>query len=186
MERGLIYISPGPPLIFVPPVDRFEINGSSAVFQCEASAVPEHDVVWTFTNSDGSTLSIISTAGNDTDKYQIKWMREIGAGFGELTVLDVQYEDRGRYTCTTMNSIGSDVSNANLTVHGECLQLCCSSALRVGVVNRSHDASSVQFLPLNLPLMFYVSCVPPPLSLYPPFLSSPPLFYPSPSSLFPL
>ena len=113
-------ISPGRLLIFVSPVDQFEINnGSSAVFQCEASAVPEHDVFWTFTNSDGSTLSIISTAGIDTDKYQIKQMRGIGAGFGELTVLDVQYEDRGTYTCTAMNSIGTDVSDANLTVHGE-------------------------------------------------------------------
>ena len=113
-------ISPGHPLIFVPPVDQFEINnGSSAVFQCEASAVPEHDVFWTFTNSDGITLSIISTTESDTDKYQVKRMRRIGAGFGELTVLDVQYEDRGRYTCTAMNSIGSDVSNASLTVHGE-------------------------------------------------------------------
>ena len=112
--------SPGPPIIFVPPVDQFEINnGSSAVFQCEASAVPEHDVFWTFTNSDGSTLSIISTTESDTDKYQIKRMRGIGAGFGELTVLDVQYGDRGSYTCTAMNSVGSDVSNASLTVHGE-------------------------------------------------------------------
>ena len=119
-KRELIYTSPGRPLIFVPPVDQFEINnGSSAVFQCEASAVPEHDVFWTFTNSDGSTLSIISTTENDTDNYQIKWMRGIGAGFGELTVLDVQYGDRGRYTCTAMNSVGSDVSDASLTVHGE-------------------------------------------------------------------
>ena len=46
-------------------------------------------------------------------------MRGTGAGFGELTVLDVQYEDRGRYTCTAMNSLGADVSNANLIVHGE-------------------------------------------------------------------
>ena len=119
-KRELIYTSPGRPLIFVPPVDQFEINNdSSAVFQCEASAVPEHDVFWTFTNSDGSTLSIISTAGSDTDKYQVKQMRGIGAGFGELTVLDVQYEDRGRYTCTAMNSLGTDISNASLTVHGE-------------------------------------------------------------------
>ena len=89
------------------------------MFQCEASAVPEHNVFWTFTNSDGSTRAIISTTESDTDKYQVKRMRGIGAVFGELTVLDVQYEDRGRYTCTAMNSLGSDVSNANLTVHGE-------------------------------------------------------------------
>ena len=113
-------IYPGRPLIFVPPVDQFEINnGSSAVFQCEASAVPNHTVFWNFTNLDGSTLSIISTTGVNTDKYQIKRERRIGAGFGELTILDVQYEDRGRYTCTAMNSLGSDVSDASLTVHGE-------------------------------------------------------------------
>ena len=110
----------GRPLIFVLPVDQYEINnGSSAVFQCEASAVPEHDVFWTFTNFNGSTESIIDTTLPDTDKYQIKRMRGIGAGFGELTVLNVQYEDRGTYTCTAMNTIGDDVSDANLTVHGE-------------------------------------------------------------------
>ena len=113
-------ISPGRPVIFVPPEDRFVINnGSSAVFRCEASAVPNHTVFWNFTNSDGNTRTIISTTDSDTNKYQIKDERGIGAGFGELTVLDVQYEDRGRYTCTAMNSLGSDVSDANLTVHGE-------------------------------------------------------------------
>ena len=107
-------------MIFVPPVDQFEINnGSSAVFQCEASAVPEHNVFWTFTNSSGSTRGIISTTESDTDKYQVKRMRGTGARFGVLTILDVQYEDRGTYTCTAINSVGSDISNANLTVHGE-------------------------------------------------------------------
>ena len=116
----LAMISVGCPLIFVPPVDQFEINnGSSAVFQCEASAVPDHNVFWTFTNSSGSTRAIISTTGGNSNKYQINHVRGIGAGFGELTVLDVQYEDRGRYTCTAMNSVGSGISNANLTVHGE-------------------------------------------------------------------
>ena len=84
------WLSPGRPLIFVPPVDQYEINnGSSTVFQCEASAVPLHGVFWTFTNFNGSTVSVIDTTSPDTDKYQIKWMRGIGTGFGELTVLNV-------------------------------------------------------------------------------------------------
>ena len=113
------WLSPGRPLIFVPPVDQYEINnGSSAVFQCEASGIPAHDVFWTFTNFNGSTVFIIDTTLPDMDKYQIKRMRGIGTGFGELTVLNVQYEDRGTYTCTAMNIIGSDTSDANLTVHG--------------------------------------------------------------------
>ena len=110
---------PGRPLIIVLPADQYEINnGSSAVFQCEASAVPPHDVFWTFTNCNGNTESIIDTTLPDTDNYLIKRMRGIGAGFGELTVLNVQYEDRGTYTCAAMNIIGDDVSDANLTVHG--------------------------------------------------------------------
>ena len=112
-------MSPGRPLIFVPPVDQYEINnGSNAVFQCEASAVPNDDVFWTFTNFNGSTVSVIDTTSPDTDKYQIGRTRGVSAGFGELTVLNVQYEDRGTYACTAMNIIGSDTSDANLTVHG--------------------------------------------------------------------
>ena len=112
-------MSPGRPLIFVPPVDQYEINnGSNAVFQCEASAVQNDDVFWTFTNYKGSTVSVIDTTSPDMDKYQIRRTRGVSAGFGELTVLNVQYEDRGTYACTAMNIIGSDTSDANLTVHG--------------------------------------------------------------------
>jgi len=100
-------------------MDQYEINnGSNAVFQCEASAVPNDDVFWTFTNFNGSTVSVIDTTSPDTDKYQIGRTRGVSAGFGELTVLNVQYEDRGTYACTAMNIIGSDTSDANLTVHG--------------------------------------------------------------------
>ena len=113
------WFSPGRPLIFVPPVDQYEIsNGSSALFQCEASGVPDHDVFWTFTNFNSSRVSVIDTTSPDTNKYQIGRMRGIRAGFGELTVLNVQYEDRGTYSCAAMNIIGSDTSDANLTVHG--------------------------------------------------------------------
>ena len=108
-------------------MDQYEINnGSNAVFQCEASAVPNHDVFWTFTNFDDSTVSIVDTTLPDTAKYQIKRVRGTGTGFGELTILDVHYEDRGTYTCIAMNIIGSDMSDANLTVHGEFHSLCCN------------------------------------------------------------
>ena len=134
-KEYLLYLSLvilGRPLIFVPPVDQYEINnGSSAVFQCEASAVPDHDVFWTFTNFNSSRVSVIDTTSPDTNKYQIGRMRGIRAGFGELTVLNVQYEDRGTYACKAMNIIGSDDSDANLTVHGEspfsCVVIFCDT-----------------------------------------------------------
>ena len=40
--------------------------------------------------------------------------------------MNVDYEDRGVYTYTATNSIGSDRASANLTVHGECV-LCLFS-----------------------------------------------------------
>ena len=39
--------------------------------------------------------------------------------YGELTVMNVEYEDRGVYTCTATNSIGSVMESANLTVQGK-------------------------------------------------------------------
>ena len=83
-------MSPGRPLIFVPPVDQYEINnGSNAVFQCEASAVPNDDVFWTFTNFNGSTVFVIDTTSPDTDKYQIRRMRGVSAGFGDHSQCDL-------------------------------------------------------------------------------------------------
>jgi len=132
-------------------VDQYEINnGSSAVFQCEASAIPDHNVFWTFTNFTGSTVSIIDTTVPDMDKYQIRRMREIGAGFGELTVLNVQYEDRGTYACTAVNIIGFDMSDANLIVYGKsCVKysMLRDKGLHVGfeqlnIPSRGHENNS--------------------------------------------
>ena len=110
----------GPPLISTEPMDQTIINnGSNAVFTCFALAFPQHSVLWTFTNFDGVTMDIISTSdANDTSKYQI--IRDSGSNrFGELTVLDVQFSDRGTYNCTAENSVGSETSGAILTVHGK-------------------------------------------------------------------
>ena len=110
------YIITGEPVIISPPVDQFTINdGSSAVFVCDALADPEYTVSWTFTNSTGAVTKVSS----DDSKYSIVANRST-TRFGELTVMNVDYEDRGLYTCTATNSIGSDRASANLTVYGEC------------------------------------------------------------------
>ena len=107
----------GPPLIAIEPMDQTVIN--SAMFNCFAAAFPQHSVSWAFTNFDGVRVDIISTSdANDTSKYQI--IRDSGSDrFGELTVLDVQFSDRGSYNCTAENIIGSETRGANLTVHGK-------------------------------------------------------------------
>ena len=107
----------GEPVIVSPRMNQFTINdGSSAVFECDALAEPEHTISWTFTNSTGAVSEIFS-GGN---KYFINIVANRGTfRYGELTVMNVDYEDRGVYTCTATNSIGSSRASANLTVHGE-------------------------------------------------------------------
>ena len=95
-------------------------NGSNAVFTCFALASPDHSVSWTFTSFDSAVeVHIISTSdASDTSNYQIIRDSESDR-FGELTVLDVQFSNRGTYNCTAENIIGSETRGANLTVHGK-------------------------------------------------------------------
>ena len=76
-------------------------------------ADPEHNISWKFTNFSGVLTEITNSS-----KYFIVANRNT-TRFGELTVMNVVYEDRGKYTCTATNSIESIVASANLTVHGE-------------------------------------------------------------------
>ena len=118
LDFGLpaIYLHAGIPVIITSPLNTFTINdGSSVIFTCEALAIPEHTISWTFTNINGVMTDIAS----DDSKYSIVANRS-ATRFGELTVMNVDYGDRGVYTCTATNSIGSDRASANLTVHGEC------------------------------------------------------------------
>ncbi len=94
-------------------MDQFVISdGSGAVFSCDALAVPQHNVSWTFVNATEVAMDI----NNDT-KYSIVGDRD-SSMFGELTVLNVSYEDRGVCTCSAANSIGTVTASANLIVHG--------------------------------------------------------------------
>ena len=111
---NIFYLADGP-VIATPPSDQFTISdGSSATFFCDALAFPEHTISWTFTNISGVVTDIVS----DDSKYSIV-ANHSTTRFGELTVMNVDYEDRGVYTCTATNSIGSDRASANLSVHGE-------------------------------------------------------------------
>ncbi len=103
----------GPPVIINPPMDQVIINnGSTAVFSCDALASPDHNVSWTFTDFNETVTDIVSNI-----KYTIVGDRN-ESRFGELTVVNVTYEDRGVYTCSAANTIGTDTASANLTVHG--------------------------------------------------------------------
>ena len=95
-------------------------DGGNAVFACSAIADPEHTVSWSFTDSDGvRTDKIAATDIEDpgNSKYSIDRLRT--ATFGQLTVNNVTFGDRGVYTCGAENEIGFEIDSANLIVHGE-------------------------------------------------------------------
>ena len=104
----------GEPVIANPPFDQFTISKANVIFVCRAHAFPGHSISWTFTNYSGAVTEIVS----DTSMYSIVANRST-TRYGELTVMNVDYRDRGVYTCKASNSIGSDMAFANLTVHGE-------------------------------------------------------------------
>ena len=105
-----------------PPTNQFEINnGSNAIFNCSVLAFPEHQIFWTFTSDSGFEIPVLSTEdGMDTPKYHIN--RENGAAtFGMLTVMNVNFQDHGMYSCNASNEIGFAVASATLTVHGKLI-----------------------------------------------------------------
>ena len=87
------------------------------MFECTALAYPVHQVEWTFINSDGDSTVIIRTSEGNNTKYAINSVTG-ASSFGQLMILDVQYSDRGYYTCRAINDVGTDSATASLTVHG--------------------------------------------------------------------
>ena len=62
-------------------------------------------------------MEVINTDGTSTSKYLI--VNDImDERFGQLTVRNVVFEDRGIYACEVTNEFGTASARANLTVHG--------------------------------------------------------------------
>ena len=76
--------------------------------------------------------------------------------FGVLIVQDVQYEDRGRYTCTARNILGSDTAFATLTVHGEYK---LSITVSMGFSILACDSQSSTLLQPSLPCSFFFAAI---------------------------
>lgn len=87
---------------------------------CEAIAYPQHNITWMFqkTTTDDARV-IISTSSPDPNmKYTIN-NNVNTASFGTLTITNLQYSDRGIYTCIAANTHGAVSHNAMVNVHGK-------------------------------------------------------------------
>ncbi len=110
----------GPPQIVDGPMNKYEVSGSDAVFPCQALAIPQHNITWSFMDASGNIAEIITTADSNTTNYLII-ADENDTRFGELTVRSVNYGNRGTYICVAANEFGKHRAQANLVVLGKKL-----------------------------------------------------------------
>ena len=110
----------GPPDILVGPTSTIETDDNDVTLKCDAIAFPQHNITWMFRRTNaGNAIMIINTSSPDpTMKYLIK-DNVNSTSFGTLTITDLQYSDRGMYTCVAANTRGAVHAEAMVNVHGK-------------------------------------------------------------------
>ena len=114
----------GPPDIVKGPTDTIEIDDNNVTLVCNATAIPQHNITWMFQRTATDNVRIIiSTSSQDPNmKYLINDTVNT-TSFGTLTITNLQYSDRGVYTCVAANVHGAVRANARVNVHGKNLLL---------------------------------------------------------------
>ena len=110
----------GPPDILVGPTGTTEIDENNVTLVCNAIALPLHNITWMFqrTNANNSAM-IISTLSPDPDMKYLINDNVNSLSFGTLTITNLQYADRGVYTCIADNVHGAVSAEAMVNVHGK-------------------------------------------------------------------
>ena len=118
--KCLLTCTLGPPDIVQGPSDTIEIDDNDVTLVCNAIAFPQHNITWMFqrTNTDNAAV-IISTSSLDPNMKYLIDDNINSAGFGTLTITNLQYRDRGMYTCIAANTRGAVSAEAMVNVHGK-------------------------------------------------------------------
>jgi len=122
----------GPADIIDAPVDTIEIDDNDVILICNAVGLPQHNITWIYQRmrSDVGRDIISTSSSSNTDmKYLINnTVNTINIGsltdaltisFSTLTITNLQYDDRGIYTCVAANSRGFVSADAMVNVHGK-------------------------------------------------------------------
>lgn len=95
--------SPGPPIIDIPPVDKYVLSEANVSFYCVGYGSPTPDVTW---RKNGENVK-------ETDRIKID------RSVGELRISSARDEDAGTYECIYSNKYGDDRKSAVLHVDGQ-------------------------------------------------------------------
>ena len=96
------------PRVLVTP-QSLTASGSDVSFFC--TAVLQHNYTWTYTSLTGHTKII-------TDNGIKYFIIQENTKTEELIITNVSYEDRGTYTCSVANRVGSNMDTGTLSVVG--------------------------------------------------------------------
>ena len=110
----------GPPDIEIGPADVTEIDDSDVKLVCDAIAFPQHSITWMFqrTTANNSAMIINTLSPDPTMKYLID-DNVNSTSYGTLTITNLQYSDRGVYTCIAANVHGTVSAEAMVSVQGK-------------------------------------------------------------------
>ena len=111
------YLPTVAPVIIVPPEDRIDVQGTAAVFICNATARPRPNITWWRDDMNGDPIQVTQ----ETDKIVIESepIGEERERTSRLMILDVQPSDAGVYRCQADNEAGTVEVTATLTVYGK-------------------------------------------------------------------
>ena len=120
----------GPPDIVEAPGDTIEIDDNNVTLVCNAIAFPQHNIIWMFqmTNTDNARMIVNTSSPDPSMKYIIDDNVDSGR-FGTLTITDLQYSDRGIYTCIAANTHGAVSAEAMVNVHGKNFNIVFANLL---------------------------------------------------------